>query len=49
MLPEFDNKSWKAVFLGNTAILDVNRVGGAVAEGQYEALMVQGWDSIAVK
>jgi len=48
MVPEFDNKSWKAVLLGNTTILDVNRIAGVVAKGGYKALMVKGWDSILV-
>ena len=47
-LPEFDNKSWKAVLLGNTMILDVNLVGVLDVKVGYKALMVRGWDSILV-
>lgn len=45
MLPEFDNKSWKAVLISNTTVLDVNLVVGIVATGGYMALMVEDWDS----
>ncbi|KUJ19300.1 uncharacterized protein LY89DRAFT_667276 [Mollisia scopiformis] len=48
-LPEFDNKSWKAVLLGDTTILDGNRiVGGDTAKGGYQALIVEDWDSVTV-
>jgi hypothetical protein len=48
VLPEFDIKSWKAVWIGNTTILDVKHVVGAVTNGGYQALMVEGWDSVTV-
>ena len=47
-LPGFDNKSWKAVLIGNTTILDAKHIVGGVTNGGYQALMVEGWDSVTV-
>ena len=45
-LPEFDDRSWKAVWIGNTSILEEKNFVGRVANAGYRALMIERWDTV---